>query len=62
MQEATNTTLVGIAGILVGIGTQHLNPTTPLFGLGLITYGVVLIIGVAVMRKFGIDVRGGNLG
>ncbi len=60
----TNVTLVGTGGVLIGAGVSHLFDTTYpwWYTLGLVTYGVILIIVVAILQKKGYDVRGGDQG
>ena len=55
----TQVSLVGTAGVIIGAGITKLD--TPLLGLGLVTYGVVLVIIVAVLNKYNIPVSS-NLG
>ena len=55
----TQVSLVGTAGVIIGAGIGKLD--NPLLGLGLITYGVVLVIIVAILNKNNIPVSS-NLG
>ena len=56
----TQVSLVGTAGVIIGAGISKLD--TPLLGLGLVTYGVVLVLLVAWLQKKGLEVQASNLG